>query len=264
MATEGPLTAHSPRERFNRFFVDHEVAWELLMAGFALAYVGIGLVVDQLAEGAQSELAIVEWALTVAFVLEFASRLGAAHDRGAYLRGHWVDVVALAPPIRGARILRLLRLLRLVRALSGLYRVVVHMKGLAEHRGFAWLLIAWIGVMVICSAWLYTAEHGINKTIDSPFDALWWGVSTLTTVGYGDAVPVTPEGKLAAMTLMFLGIGLFSAITATIASYLISTQQHGTGRKERLLDELERLQALRSAGALDEGEFAEAKRRILG
>ena len=264
MATRGALTAESSRERFNRFFVDHEVAWELLMAGLALVYVGIGFVVDQLAEGTQSELAIFEWALTVAFFLEFAGRLGAAHDRWAYLRGHWIDVVALAPPIRGARILRLLRLLRLVRALSGVYRALVHMRGLAAHRGFAWLLIAWIGVMVICSAWLYTAEHGINKTIDSPFDALWWGVSTLTTVGYGDAVPVTPEGKLAAMTLMFLGIGLFSAITATIASYLIATQQHGSGRKERLVDELERLQALRSAGALDEAEFAEAKGRILG
>jgi voltage-gated potassium channel len=45
------------------------------------------------------------------------------------------------------------------------------------------------------------------------FDALWWGVSTLTTVGYRDTVPVTAEGRLAAMVPMLLGIVLFSAIT---------------------------------------------------
>jgi hypothetical protein len=43
-----------------------------------------------------------------------------------------------------------------------------------------------LGVMAVCSAWLYIAEHGANKAIDNPFDALWWGVVALTTVGSGD------------------------------------------------------------------------------
>jgi voltage-gated potassium channel len=49
--------------------------------------------------------------------------------------------------------------------------------------------------------------------VSSPLDALWWGVVTLTTVGYGDVYPVTPEGRLAAAILMLLGIGLFGLIT---------------------------------------------------
>jgi len=112
---------------------------------------------------------------------------------------------------------------------------------------------------------LYAAEHGINTAMDSPFDALWWGIVTLSTVGYGDVYPVTPEGRLAAMVLMVLGIGLFSAITATVTSYLIATGQPAeTSDTGRLVDAMERLAALRDQGSLAEDEFTAAKRRLLG
>jgi voltage-gated potassium channel len=119
--------------------------------------------------------------------------------------------------------------------------------------------------MVICSIALYAAEHGINKAIESPFDALWWGVVTLSTVGYGDVYPITPEGKVAAMVLMLLGIGLFSAITATATSYLISTQApHDRSRGGKMVEEIERLAALREQGSLTDEEFVQAKDRLIG
>ena len=211
------------RDAFNGWFVTHEVAWELTMAALAVVYVALGFVVDDLSAGERPEIGAAEWALTGIFVLEFGSRILAARSRTAYLRGHWIDVIALAPPIRGARVLRLLRLLRLVRSFAGLYRAGLHIQGLARHKGFAWLLTAWLGVMALCSAWMYIAEKGVNSAIQNPFDALWWGVVTLTTVGYGDVYPVTTEGRLAAMALMLLGIGLFGAITATITSYLMTS-----------------------------------------
>jgi voltage-gated potassium channel len=204
------------RDRYNTLIARHDIAWELGMGGLAIVFVALGFLIDEEPVGSRLTLEAVELSLTLLFVAEFASRILAAHDRPQYLRGHWIDLLALTPPIRAARVLRLLRLLRLIRAFAGVYRAATHLEGIARHRGFAWLVVSWLAVMVLCSIALYAAEHGINKTVESPFDALWWGVVTLSTVGYGDVVPTTPEGRLAAMILMLLGIGLFSAITATV------------------------------------------------
>jgi voltage-gated potassium channel len=252
-----------PRDGYNAFVERHEVAWELAMGALALLWVALGFLIDQLGAGVRPDLEAAELALTAVFVAEFGSRLLAAHDRLQYLRGHVIDAVALVPPIRALRVLRLLRLLRLIRAFAGFYRVAMHVQGIARHRGFAWLLVAWLSVMAICSAFVYLAEHGVNDLIKSPFDALWWGVVTLTTVGYGDMYPVTPEGRLAAMVLMLLGIGLFAAITATITSYFVS--QHGDrgAAHAALPEQLRALADLRADGALTEEEFAAAKLALL-
>jgi voltage-gated potassium channel len=241
-----PVLAHaSRRDAFNRWFVRHEIAWELAMAALAIVYVALGFIVDD-AKAAQPEIEAAELILTGVFAVEFGSRILAARSRLDYFRGHWIDLVALVPPIRVARAL------------------------------------AWLGVMVVCSAWLYIAEHGVNKAVDNPFDALWWGVVTLTTVGYGDVTPVTTEGRIAAMALMLLGIGLFGAITATITSYLMASDLRRVEKKVEadtaldrtdlaldrvgasLVSELERLAALHRAGDLTSDEFTAAKRQAFG
>jgi voltage-gated potassium channel len=251
------------RDRYNAFIERHEVAWELSMGVLALVWVALGFLADEVGPDVAPEVEAVELLLTGVFIVEFATRLAAAHDRRQYLRGHWIDAVALAPPVRAFRLLRLLRLLRLVRAFAGFYRAAMHVRGLASHRGFAWLLVSWMTVMAICSAFVYGAEHGINKLFENPFDALWWGVVTLTTVGYGDTVPVTPEGRAAAMILMLLGVGLFSAVTATITSYFITQDQKGTTTGHALVDTLATLAELREQGSLTEEEFTLAKARVL-
>lgn len=242
------------RSRFNAFVDRHEVAWELGMAVLAVAFVIVGFAADAADAASRRALETADTGLTIVFVAEFASRFLAARDRLAYLRGHWIDLIALIPVVRGVRVLRLLRLLRLVRAFSGVYRALQHVERMARHRGLAWLFVTWLGVMVICSIFLYAAEDGINETVTSPLDALWWGVVTLTTVGYGDVYPRTFEGRMAASVLMLLGIGLFSAITATITSFMLSDRD-----VEPPSDRLRSLAALHRDGLLSDAEFA-AKR----
>jgi voltage-gated potassium channel len=113
--------------------------------------------------------------------------------------------------------------------------------------------------MLLCSIGLYAAENGINKAITSPLDALWWGLTTMTTVGYGDVIPVTSEGRIAAAVLMILGIGLYSAITATVTSFLISGD-----RSNDLADQLERLSTLHADGRLTDEEYIGAKASLIG
>lgn len=163
------------------------------------------------------------------------------------------------PAARSFRILRILRLLRLVRAFAGVYRALGHVGSLANHRGLQTIVLSWLGVMVICCAAVYFAERDVNPAIASPFDALWWGISTMTTVGYGDVYPTTAEGRIAASALMLLGIGLFSAVTAIITSFLV-TQREPTSADP--ISTLERLGALAQRGVISPEEFA-AKRADL-
>jgi voltage-gated potassium channel len=167
-------------------------------------------------------------------------------------------VVALLPFTRW---LRLLRLVRLVRRFASVQRAVGNVERLANHRGLNLLITAWLGVMVICSAALYVAERGVNDAITSPLDAIWWGVVTLTTVGYGDLYPVTAEGRIAASVLMLLGIGLFGAITATITSYLVATQRGAPG--DNPADRLRELAALRDEGVITADDFEAKKADLL-
>jgi voltage-gated potassium channel len=224
------------------------------MAAFAVAFVVVGFAGD---DAASLNVLAIEYALTALFTVEFGTRFAAARDRKRYLAGHWIDLVALIPTARGAR---LLRLLRLVRAFTGIYRALSSIERLAQHGRLLWLFVAWLGVAVICASALYVAEVGVNPNIDDPTDALWWGVVTLTTVGYGDVFPVTPEGRLAGGALMILGITLFAAITGTITSFLIASQgttDDSPAARLRQLDELHR------DGIVTDAEFESKKVELL-
>ncbi len=255
------MTAPRPssiRARYTGFVERHEVAWELAFAALAVVFVALAFVPAEPGSATESTLYALDWLITGVFIAEFTSRLWAAASRRAYLRGHWIDLVSCIPPARPARVFRLARLLRLVRAFAGVGRALTHVERLANHRGLVWLFVAWIAVMLMCAVGLYISEAGINAAIDDPLDALWWGLTTMTTVGYGDVYPVTAEGRVAAAVLMILGIGLYSAITATITSFLITGN-----RSIDVAGQLERLAALHAQSRLTEAEYADAKAAVI-
>ena len=236
------------------------MAWELLFGGLAVVFVALAFVPVIPGSSADQMVYALEWLITAVYMAEFGSRLWAAESRRAYLRSHWVDLVSCIPPFRWARFFRLFRLLRLVRTFAGIGRALTHVDRLGNHHGLMWLIIAWIAVMLLSAVGLFVVENGVNEAVTSPLDALWWGLTTMTTVGYGDVYPMTGEGRVVAAMLMLLGIGLYSIITATVTSFLIT----GDGGKPDLAGQLERLAALHIDGRVTDDEYRAAKATVLG
>jgi len=251
----------SMRDRFNAFVDRNEIVWELTMGLLAIMYVAVGFALDNPTAGGFALLLQLETILTIVFLAEFASRFGASRDRRGYLIGHWIDLVALIPVVRGLRIARLLRVLRLTRFFASAYRAIVRAERLRGARGIALVAVAWTAVTAICCIAFYYLESDINPALRSPLDAAWWGVTTITTVGYGDISPVTGEGRLVASALMVLGIGLFGAITAIATNTLLAATP-GNGSASALED-LERLVGLRASEVISVEEFEATKRRLL-
>jgi voltage-gated potassium channel len=83
-----------------------------------------------------------------------------------------------------------------------------------------------------------------NREFPTLGSGLWWAVQTVTTVGYGDHVPSTPEGQVVGTVIMVAGIGFLSVITATITAAFVESARHrrGVGRDEEILKRLERIE----------------------
>jgi len=103
------------------------------------------------------------------------------------------------------------------------------------------LLVYGIGLVIIAATVVASVEGGVGATINSFADSLWWAVVTITTVGYGDMVPITLVGKAVAVILMLGGIAFFSGITANLASFLIKSKDKGNQDISRLVKEVEGL-----------------------
>lgn len=160
---------------------------------------------------AAGRLVTATWAL---FALDYLVRLGLAHDRGAFIRQHLLDLAVVVLPL-----LRPLRLLRVLTLLS-----FVNRRARATLRGqvVAYVVGLTVTVLLLASLAVLDAERGQDgANIEDLGDALWWSVTTVTTVGYGDRFPVTATGRLIAVTLMIGGIALLGVVTAAFASWLI-------------------------------------------
>lgn len=100
-----------------------------------------------------------------------------------------------------------------------------------------------------------------NSNIHSYPDALWWAVTTITTVGYGDRFPSSPAGRGVVVVLMVAGIAMFGIVTASIAAYFVEQRagQDLASRLDQLLERLDRIEA-RLTTERDEETLASNKR----
>lgn len=178
-----------------------------------------------------------EWISVALFTLEYLARAWVAVEDPRFrdpVRGRLrylltpmaiVDLMAILPSILGVffnvdtRILRVLRLFRVFKlsrhfsALEVLFRVIRN-----EARALAAALLILMVLAVLAAAGMYAAEHDVQpEAFGSIPRAMWWAVVTLTTVGYGDVVPVTWWGHFFSGVIVILGVGLAALPAGIIA-----------------------------------------------
>jgi voltage-gated potassium channel len=127
----------------------------------------------------------------------------------------------LLPGFGGSQILVLARLARLVR----LFFVSKGARQLGRRLGSVGLFS--VAMLLFCSWMAYVTEHPVNPEFATFGDSLWWGIVTLTTVGYGDIVPETQKGRVAGVFLMLTGIATLGIISGTLASAFRSSRASG-------------------------------------
>ncbi len=189
------------------------------------------LTVDPAYEAAHRWVEAALWACLAFFACEWLARLAQAIrvQRGwAYVlsgRGLVDATAAVAVPIaiacgadvRSAWLLGVFWLFKLVPGIPGLRRLRRVL--VLESGSLLSVLVLFLMVLMFASVAMYVLERGVQPAVFGSLPAtLWWAVVTLTTVGYGDVVPITPLGRLVAAMVMICGLGVFGLWTGILAT----------------------------------------------
>jgi len=202
------------------------VSYELFMLLVSLlSIVNAIVIVLGVATGpAQDVIVLMEAALTPVFAFDFLYRLATAQSRRRYfIRGWgWADLLAAIPGLGIFRLFRMVRVIHLLREVGRprLAEQVMERRAIATFLLTIWLVFV---VVEVAGATVFAAESSSPAAnITTAGDALWWGIVTITTVGYGDQYPTTPTGRIIGVFLLVAGIGLFSVLTAFIANAFLA------------------------------------------
>jgi voltage-gated potassium channel len=202
----------------------------LVLTLFSLATMALLLLpVD---EPTRELLNVYDNVICVLFLGDFAFSLARSRPRRQYFiyeRG-WLDLLGSIPNFGlfqlGVllRLARLSRLARITRLLGGTNRKAL-VKDVVDNRGqyaaFITVLAAGL-VLSVASILMVQFEAGTESAnIKTGNDALWWGIVTITTVGYGDRYPVTLLGRTTAFVVMLAGVGIIGALASILASLLV-------------------------------------------
>ena len=195
--------------------------WENLLTVLALVYLAAfsyPAFVAEISTSTQNRLEIVQWGTWTIFALDLVIGIWKAGDKKKYLKSHPLEILSVALPF-----LRPLRLLRVISFGALVIQKIAVGKQLAiTFKVFLFsILIAYIAAVQIT----ITERDVPSSNIKSFGDGIWWAVTTVTTVGYGDRFPTTSVGRVLAVGLMLVGISLMGVITASVAAWFVKMSQ---------------------------------------
>lgn len=187
------------------------------------------------------EWAALNWSIWLIFFVDYTVRLILSENKWTYIKQHPLEIIAIIPLDAVFRAARVVRLLRIIRLLSIGSRYMPPVYKLLKTNGLDKVLIVALVLLFIIPIPIVFLEPSIHSFTD----ALWWAVVTTTTVGYGDLSPETPVGRMLAVVLMMVGIGIIGTLTSAITSFF-SRKEANTHDKQVLeilktIEEIDRL-----------------------
>ena len=176
------------------------------------------------------QLYYAEWFFTVLFTVEYAVRLWCIEHSWGYAKSFYgvVDLLSVLPTylslwfpgaqfflaVRILRVLRVFRVLRMVRYVGEAELIAQALA--ASRRKIIVFVVSVLALMVIFGALMYVVEGGTNPAFASIPHSIYWAVTTMTTVGYGDITPTTPLGQSLASFIMIMGYGIIAVPTGIV------------------------------------------------
>lgn len=168
---------------------------------------------------------LIDGALWLIFVCDYLVQLYYAEDKVDYAKTHVLELIAIIPFdsffnfLRLGRLARLFRLVKVTRIFALSSRFWDTINKLLHTNSLSKVLMLNISAVLVASLFLSVLEE------KSFFDALWWSIVTMTTVGYGDIVPQDTISKVIAIILMLVGICTFGMVTSTITRFFSETER---------------------------------------
>lgn len=174
----------------------------------------------------QHLLTYADTAVCMLFLVDFGISLYRAENRWRYFyTWGWLDLLSSIPTLDIARWGRAVRIARILRVLRGIRATKILAGLLIEKRRQSGILAASLLALLLltlASISILQVETDAASNIKTAEDAIWWALTTITTVGYGDHYPITSEGRFVAGILMCAGVGLFGMFSGFLASWFVA------------------------------------------
>lgn len=235
--------ASSKRDRYYVFF---ETWLGGIVVGLTILLVPIILIPEfvVLSDEWRRTFWAIDWFIWYMFVLELVVLLALSRDRRQYLKEHSLDVfiVVFSVPLL-FEALRFERLLRLVRLFALVFRKFGHIGMRYVRDNSSYLMgVTLVSVLMLGIAVAHMEEALPGANITSADVGVWWAISTVTTVGYGDYYPVSLGGRVVGVTLMLAGVSIYLLLVAQLSVWF-SKENDRKFRKDvdRRLAKIERL-----------------------
>ena len=186
-------------------------------------------------------LQLIDTLICVVFLIDFGVRFVRAESKWKFMRWGWIDLLASIPMMDAFRWGRLVRVVRILRAFRSARVFATFFFAKRAESAFATVSALAFALVIFGSLAMLNVETDSGANIKTPGDALWWSLTTITTVGYGDRYPVTAEGRVIAVLLMIAGAALFSTFTAFIATYFMQAPPAENDKLDALVEEVRAL-----------------------